>query len=189
MRTGCETLEQQQESCPTSPPSTALQGLTSRTDALRKQSLCHISPLQKTAVRTGCETLEQQQEALAQQQESCPTSPPITAPQGLTLRTDALRKQSLCHISPLQKTAVRTGCETLEQQQEALAQQQESCPTSPPITALQGLTLRTDALRKQSLCHISPLQKTAVRTGCETLEQQQESCPTSPPITAPNVAF
>ena len=104
------------------------------------------------------------------QKESCPTGPPSTAPQSLTLRTDALRKESHatcrhtcrhCRMQALQKPALQAGSETPEQQQ-------GSCPTKPPSTAPQSLTLRTDALKKQSLCPTSPHQPTYQKTSFES---------------------
>ena len=55
----------------------------------------------------------------------------------------------------------------------------------------ESLTLRTDALKKQSFCHTYPLQKPALRVRwlvSETAEQQQDSCPTCLPSAAPRIS-
>ena len=71
------------------------------------------------------------------------------SPESLTLRTDALKKQVLCHTYPLQKPALRVHWLVPKQPNNSRNRAQHAFPAQRP----ESLTLRTDALKKQVLCH------------------------------------
>ena len=150
---GSETAEQQQDSCPTCLPSAA--PLTLRTDALKKQVLCHTYPLQKPALRVHWLVPKQPNSSRNRAQHAVPAQ----RPESLTLRTDALKKQVLCHTYPLQKPALRVHWLVPKQPNSSRNRAQHAFPAQRP----ESLTLRTDALKKQSFCHTYPLQKPALR--------------------------
>ena len=127
--------------------------LTLRADALKKQVLCHIYPLQKPALRVHRLVPKRPNSSRNRAQHAFPAQRPIC----LTLRTDALKKQVLCHIYPLQKPALRVHRLVPKRPNSSRNRAQHAFPAQRP----ECLTLRTDALKKQVLCHIYPLQKPA----------------------------
>ena len=126
---GSETAEQQQESCPTCLPSTVPRiSNVAYWRPKKKQSFCHTYPWQKPALRVhwlhGSETAEQQQE-------SCPTCLPSTAPRISNVAYWRPKKTKLLPHLPIAETSFDSplaGSETAEQQQ-------DSCPTCLPSTA------------------------------------------------------
>ena len=150
--------------------------LTSRTDALKKQDLCHTYPLQKPALRVHRLVPKRPNSSRNPAQHAFPAQ----RPECLTLRADAVKKQVLCHTYPLQKPALRVHRLVPKQPNSSRNRAQHAVPAQRP----ECLTSRTDALKKQVLCHIfeSP------SAGSETAEQQQESCPTCLPSTAPRMS-
>ena len=116
---------------------------------------------------------------------------PAQRPECLTSRTDALKKTSpMPHLYPLQKPALRVHRLVPKRPNSSRNRAQHAFPAQRP----ECLTLRTDALKKQVLCHIYPLISSfeSPSAGSETAEQQQESCPTCLPSAAPqmsNVAY
>ena len=217
-------------------PAQRPESLTSRTDALKKQSLCHTftycknqlwesigwfrnsrtaagivpnMPSQHTAPRisnvaywrpkktkllphlpiaeTSFESPLAGSETAEQQQESCPTCLPSTAPRISDVASDALKKQSLCHTYPLQKPALRVHWLVAKQPNSSRNRAQHAFPAQRP----ESLTSRTDALKKTKLLPHLPIAKTSFESplaGSETAEQQQESCPTCLPSTAPRIS-
>ena len=161
--------------------------LTLRTDALKKQSLCHTYLYCRNQLwesLAGSETAEQQQE-------SCPTCLASTAPRMSNIAYWRRKKTKLMpHLPILQKQALRVHWLVPKQPNSSRNRAQHAFPAQRP----ECLTLRTDALKKQSLCH-TYLSKTSFESplaGSETAEQQQESCPICLPSTAPrmsNVAY
>ena len=157
--------------------------LTSRTDALKKQVLCHTYPLQKAAVRVHRLVPKQPNSSRNRAQHAFPAQ----RPECLTSRTDALKKQVLCHIYPLQKPALRVHRLVPKQPNSSRNRAQHAFPAQRP----ECLTSRTDALKKTSLMPHLPLAETSFESpsaGSETAEQQQESCPTCLPSTAPRMS-
>ena len=180
----------------------------------KKTSLMPHLPLAETSFESpsaGSETAEQQQE-------SCPTCLPSTAPRMSNVAYWRPKKTSLMPHLPLAETSFEKSIGWLRNGRTA---QRPVC-----------LTLRADALKKHILCHIYPLQKPALKVhrlvpkrpnsaaprmsnvaywrpkknqfmphlplaetsfespsaGSETAEQQQESCPTCLPSAAPQMS-
>ena len=136
-------------------PAQRPESLTLRTDALKKQVLCHTYPLQKPALRVHWLVPKQPNSSRNRAQHAVPAQ----RPESLTLRTDALKKQVLCHTYPLQKPALRVHWLVPKQPNSSRNRAQHAFPAQRP----ESLTLRTDALKKQSFCHTYPLQKPALR--------------------------
>ena len=136
-------------------PAQRPESLTLRTDALKKQVLCHTYPLQKPALRVHWLVPKQPNSSRIRAQHAFPAQ----RPESLTLRTDALKKQVLCHTYPLQKPALRVHWLVPKQPNSSRNRAQHAVPAQRP----ESLTLRTDALKKQVLCHTYPLQKPALR--------------------------
>ena len=135
-------------------PAQRPESLTSRTDALKKQSFCHTYPLQKPALRVHWLVPKQPNSSRNRAQHAFPAQ----RPESLTLRTDTLKKQSLCHTYPLQKPALRVHWLVAKQPNSSRNRAQHAFPAQRP----ESLTLRADALKKQSFCHTYPLQKPAL---------------------------
>ena len=136
-------------------PAQRPESLTLRTDALKKQVLCHTYPLQKPALRVHWLVPKQPNSSRNRAQHAFPAQ----RPESLTLRTDALKKQSFCHTYPLQKPALRVHWLVPKQPNSSRNRAQHAFPAQRP----ESLTLRTDALKKQVLCHTYPLQEPALR--------------------------
>ena len=177
---GSETAEQQQESCPTCLPSAAPQMSNVAYWRPKKTSLMPHLPLAETSFESpsaGSETAEQQQE-------SCPTCLPSTAPRMSNVAYWRPKKTSLMPHLPLAETSFESpsaGSETAEQQQ-------ESCPTCLPSTAPRMSNVAYWRPKKTKLMPHLPLAETSFESpsaGSETAEQQQESCPTCLPSAAP----
>ena len=111
---------------------------------------------------------------------------PARRPESLTLRTDALKKQSLCPTSPHQPTPAHIPENQLW---ESIAEPalRAGCDTSPH-TRKPALRVhcRTPAHTRNQLWE--SIAEPALRAGSETPEQQQGSCPTRPPSTAPRIS-
>ena len=146
---GSETAEQQQESCPTCLPSTAPRMSNVTYWRPKKTSLMPHLPLAETSFESpsaGSETAEQQQE-------SCPTCLPSTAPRMSNVTYWRPKKTSLMpHLYPLQKPALRVHRLVPKQPNSSRNRAQHAFPAQRP----ECLTSRTDALKKQVLCHIYP---------------------------------
>ena len=95
---GSLTCEKSQTPSGNEPKTAKTECLTLRTDALKTKLMPHL-PIAKTSFKTavaGSETAEQQQE-------SCPTCLPSTAPRISNVAYWRPKKQSLCHTYLLQK--------------------------------------------------------------------------------------
>ena len=180
---GCETAEQQQESCPTCLPSTAPRISNVAYWRPKKTKLMPHLPIAKTSFESplaGSETAEQQQE-------SCPTCLPSTAPRISNVAYWRPKKTKLLPHLPIAETSFESplaGSETAEQQQ-------ESCPTCLPSTAPRISNVAYWHPKKTKLMPHLPIAETSFESplaGCETAEQQQESCPTCLPSTAPRIS-
>ena len=133
----------------------AQRSLTLCTDALKKQSFCHTYPLQKPALRVHWLVPKRPNSSRNRAQHAFPAQ----RPGSLTLRTDALKKQSFCHTYPLQKPALRVHWLVPKRPNSSRNHARRAFPAQRP----ESLTLSTDALKKQSFCHTYPLQKPALR--------------------------
>ena len=145
----------------------------------------HLPILQKPALRVHWLVPKQPNSSRNRAQHAFPAQ----RPECLTLRTDALKNKA--YATPTyQKPALRVHWLVPKQPNSSRNRAQYAFPAQRP----ECLTLRTDALKKQSFCH-TYLSKTSFESplaGSETAEQQQESCPTCLPSTAPrmsNVAY
>ena len=126
----------------------------------KKQSLCHTYPLPlaETSFKSplaGSETAEQQQE-------SCPTCLPSTAPRISNVAYWRPKKNKASATPthyPWQKPALRVHWLVPKQPNSSRNRAQHAFPAHRP----ESLTLRTGALKKQSFCHTYPLQKPALR--------------------------
>ena len=153
---GSETAEQQQESCPTCLPSTAPRMSNVAYWRPKKTKLMpHLYPLQKPALRVHRLVPKRPKE----QQESCPTCLPSAAPQMSNVAYWRPKKTSLMPHHPLQKPALRVHRLVPKRPNSSRNRAQHAFPAQRP----ECLTSRTDALKKQVLCHTYPLQKPALR--------------------------
>ena len=112
-------------------------------------------PLQKPALRVHWLVPKQPNSSRNRAQHAFPAQ----RPESLTLRTDALKKQSFCHTYPWQKPALRVHWLVPKQPNSSRNRAQHAFPAHRP----ESLTLRTGAPKKQSFCHTYPLQKPALR--------------------------
>ena len=169
---GSETAEQQQDSCPTCLPSAAPRISNVAYWRPKKTSLMPHLPIAGTSFEssfwlglmphlpiagTSFESPLAGSETAEQQQDSCPTC--SAAPRISNVAYWRPKKTSLMPHLPLAETSFESplaGSETAEQQQECA---QHAFPAQRP----ESLTLRTDALKKQVLCHTYPLQEPALR--------------------------
>ena len=127
-----------------------------RTDALKKQVLCHIYPLQKPALRVHRLVPKRPNSSRNRAQHAFPAQ----RPECLTSRTDALKKQSLCHTyTPCRNQLWESIGWFRNGRKSSRNRAQHACPAQRP----KCLTSRTDALKKQVWCHTYPLQKPALR--------------------------
>ena len=153
---GSETAEQQQDSCPTCLPSAAPRISNVAYWRPKKTSLMPHLPPCRNQLWESIGWFRNSQTAAG----IVPNMPSQrSAPESLTLRTDALKKQVLCHTYPLQKPALRVHWLVPKQPNSSRNRAQHAFPAQRP----ESLTLRTDALKKQSFCHTYPLQKPALR--------------------------
>ena len=129
-------------------PAQRPESLTLRTDTVKKTKLLPHLPIAETSFESplaGSETAEQQQE-------SCPTCLPSTAPPNLKRRVlTPQKKQSLCHTYLLQKPALRVHWLVAKQPNSSRNRARHAFPAHRP----ECLTSRTDALKKTKLknCH------------------------------------
>ena len=155
----------------------------------KKQNICHAYPLPmaETSFKNplaGSETPEQQQE-------SCPTCLPSTAPRisnssVLTPLTKNKTSATPTHY-PWQKPALRVHWLVPKQPNSSRIRAQRAFPAQRP----ESLTLRTDALKKTNRLPHLPIAETSFESplaGSGTAEQQQDSCPTCLPSTAPRIS-
>ena len=148
-------------------PAQRPESLTSRTDALKKQSLCHTYLLQKPALRVHWLVPKQPKSSRNRAQHAFPAQ----RSESLTSRTDTLKKQSFCHTYSLQKPALRVHWLVPKQPNSSRNRARHAFPAQRP----ESLTLRTDTLKKQSLCHTYPLQKPALRVHWLVAKQPNSS--------------
>ena len=140
LRSGSETAEQQQESCPAAPPSTGPKMPKATYWSPKKTKILLHQPAHRRpwALRSGSETAEQQQE-------SCPAAPPSTAPKVPNVTYWSPKKtKRFCHTSqPIAEPELwgavpKRPNSSRNRAQQHLQAQRPKCPTSP-----------TEALRKQ----------------------------------------
>ena len=143
----------------------------------KKQNICHAYPLPmaETSFKSplaGSETPEQQQE-------SCPTCLPSTAPRISNVAYwRPNKKQSFCHwLVPKQPNSSRNRA-------------QHAFPAQRP-ESLTAAYWRPN--KKRNVCHAYPLPIAETSfdsplAGSETAEQQQDSCPTCLPSTVPRIS-
>ena len=129
-------------------------------------------------------------ETAEQQQESCPTCLPSTAPRISNVAYWRPKKNKASATPthyPLQKPALRVHWLVPKQPNSSRNRAQHAFPAQRP----ESLPLRTDTLKKTKRLPRLPIAETSFESplaGSETAEQQQDSCPTWLPSTAPRIS-